>query len=170
MSEQKRSGKMVQQSLEGAERACRTQGLRLTDKRKRLLTSLLKASGPISAYDLAHHYRADHSEELPVMTVYRMLDVFIDAGVVHKLRSTNRFMACRHMACDHPHAATQFLICDSCGIVREMDFADAEISKLNQKARSSGFHLYQEQLELHGLCDRCHSGIEETTPDARAHG
>lgn len=170
MIDNNRSGKLVQQSLEGAERACQLQGLRLTEKRKRLLTSLLKAYGPISAYDLAHNYRADHGEELPVMTVYRMLDVFIDAGVVHKLRSTNRFMACRHMACDHPHAATQFLICDNCGVVREMDFADAEISKLSEKASSSGFHLYQKQLELHGLCDLCHENVGEETPDAHAHG
>lgn len=157
MNMQKGDIGMVQASLDGAERACHDQGLRLTEKRKRLLTSLIKASGPISAYDLADAYRKDHGEDLPVMTVYRMLDVFIDAGVVHRLRSTNRFMACRHMACDHAHAATQFLICDSCGVVREMDFADAEIRKLNKKALSSGFHLYQEQLELHGLCDSCHS-------------
>lgn len=157
MAAKKSKPSTVAQSLEGAERACQSQGLRLTEKRRRLLTSILKADGPVSAYDLAHAYREDHGEELPVMTVYRMLDVFIDAGVVHKLRSTNRFMACRHMACDHPHAATQFLICDHCGLVREMDFADAEIRKLDSKARSTGFHLYREQLELHGLCEHCHS-------------
>lgn len=142
-------------ALEAAERACAAEGLRLTTKRKRLVASLLRASAPLSAYELAQAYRDDHGEELPVMTVYRMLDVFLEAGIVHKLRSTNQFVACSHLACDHPHALTQFLICDACGLVREMDFADREIAQLDRKARSTGFSLFREQLELHGLCDRC---------------
>jgi len=146
----------LQAALDGAERSCREGGVRLTTKRKRLLATLLRAAAPLSAYELAHAYREEHGEELPVMTVYRMLDVFLEAGVVHKLRSTNQFLACDHMACDHPHALTQFLICDSCGLVREMDFAEKELSQLDRKARSSGFHLFREQLELHGLCDSCH--------------
>jgi len=152
-----RAHQTLDASLEGAERACRAQGLRLTEKRRSLLTSLLKTSGPVSAYELANTHRMEHGKEIPVMTVYRMLDVFMDAGIVHKLCSTNRFIPCRHMACEHPHAATQFLICDSCGLVEEADFGEAEIKKLDRKARSSGFHLSREQLELHGLCDRCHS-------------
>jgi len=143
-------------ALDGAERSCRERGVRLTSKRKQLLATLLRVAAPLSAYELAHAYREEHGDELPVMTVYRMLDVFLEAGVAHKLRSTNQFIACDHMACDHPHALTQFLICDSCGLVREMDFAEKELSQLDRKARSSGFHLYREQLELHGLCQSCH--------------
>jgi Fur family zinc uptake transcriptional regulator len=148
-------------SLEGAARTCDALGVRLTDKRRRLLESLITAPGPLSAYDLAQVYRKDHGEEIPVMTVYRMLDAFIEAGLVHKLRSTNRYVSCRHMACDHPHAASQFLICDGCGQVKEMDLANAELNRLSNRARSSGFHLHREQLELHGLCDRCHEGSGE---------
>lgn len=141
--------------LEGAERICNAGGLRLTRKRRQLIETLVRAQGPLSAYELADAYRAGHSEDLPVMTVYRMLDVFTEAGIVHKLRSTNRFLPCRHLACDHPHALAQFLICDRCGVVREMDFADKEIAQLERKARSTGFSLHREQLELHGVCDKC---------------
>lgn len=141
--------------MASAEDAFSGAGLRLTTKRKRLLTTLLSTASPVSAYELAQAYREAHQEELPVMTVYRMLDVFLEAGIVHKLRSTNQFMPCRHLACGHEHALAQFLICDSCGLVREMDFADKEIAQLDRKARSSGFSLFREQLELHGLCERC---------------
>jgi len=143
--------------LEGAERLCRAASLRLTDKRRRLLSSLLGATAPVSAYELAQSYREEHGTELPVMSVYRMLDVFIEAGIVHKLRSLNRFVPCSHIACEHPHAMTQFLICDGCGEVMEMAFADQELEQLERKARSTGFHLFREQLELHGLCERCES-------------
>jgi Fur family zinc uptake transcriptional regulator len=141
--------------LEGAECTCREAGLRLTAKRRRLLETLLRAKTPLSAYELADAHRRGHGEDLPVMTVYRMLDVFMEAGVVHKIRSTNRFLPCSHLACDHPHALAQFLICDSCGLVREMDFGDKEIAQLDRKARSTGFSLHREQLELHGVCDDC---------------
>ena len=130
--------------------------MRLTAKRRRLLSLLLAASGPLSAYELADTYREEYGDALPVMTVYRMLDVFTEVGLVHKLRSTNRFVACHLKSCDHPHASSQFLICDSCGQVHETAFADAEMTRLQKKARSSGFHLHREQLELHGLCSACH--------------
>lgn len=141
--------------LEGAERTCREAGLRLTAKRRRLLETLLRANTPLSAYELTDAHRKAQGEDLPVMTVYRMLDVFMEAGVVHKIRSTNRFLPCSHLACDHPHALAQFLICDSCGLVREMDFGDKEVAQLDRKARSTGFSLHREQLELHGVCDDC---------------
>jgi Fur family zinc uptake transcriptional regulator len=148
-------GPSLKVRLEGAERICRDAGLRLTAKRRRLLETLLRAKTPLSAYELADAHRREHDEDLPIMTVYRMLDVFMEAGVVHKIRSTNRFLPCSHLACDHPHAGAQFLICDSCGFVREMDFGDKEIAQLDRKARSTGFSLNREQLELHGICDDC---------------
>jgi len=148
----------LEAALAGAERLCRDSDIRLTSKRRRLLASLVQATGPLSAYELAQAYRDENGEELPVMTVYRMLDVFMEAGVVHKLRSTNQYMPCSHIACDHPHARAQFLICDGCGLVREMDFAEKELRQLDRKARSSGFHLFRDQLELHGLCDSCQGG------------
>jgi Fur family zinc uptake transcriptional regulator len=141
--------------LEGAERICIAGGLRLTRKRRQLLEALVRAGVPLSAYELADAYSEWHGQDLPVMTVYRMLDVFVEAGVVHKLRSTNRFLPCHHLACNHPHALAQFLICDSCGLVQEMDFGDSEMAQLDRKARATGFSLHREQLELHGVCDDC---------------
>jgi Fur family zinc uptake transcriptional regulator len=145
----------VDAAINIAEQVCREHRLRLTEKRKRVLITLLKAPNSLSAYDLAHHYRDEFGEEIPVMSVYRMLDVFVTAGLVHKLRSTNHFLPCSHVACEHEHATAQFLICDQCGLVSEMDFADQELAQLAAKAASAGFHINREQLELHGLCEHC---------------
>lgn len=145
----------VENGIAIAEQVCREHRLRLTEKRRRLLIALLKAASPQSAYDLAHRYREEFDEDIPVMSVYRMLDIFVGAGLVHKLRSTNRFLPCSHVACEHKHATAQFLICDDCGLVCEMDFADKELEQLAKKAASAGFHISREQLELHGLCEQC---------------
>ena len=141
--------------MAAAEERCTGCGQRLTPKRYRLLETLLRRGGALSAYDLREAFREDHAETIPVMTVYRMLNVFIEVGLVHKLRSTNTFVACAHV--DHATSshASQFLICDCCGKVREMTISDAEIDLLEQKAQRTGFQLTEQQLELHGLCDDC---------------
>jgi len=146
----------VDASMASAESACKARGLRFTDKRRRLLGVLLSVAVPRSAYELADDYRGCYGEELPIMTVYRMLDVFVDVGLVHRLRSTSSYVACRHIACSHPHAVSQFLICDGCGLVCEVEVGERDLAALTSRARSSGFHLQCEQLELHGLCERCH--------------
>jgi Fur family zinc uptake transcriptional regulator len=152
-----RAGKSdLARALADAERACQERALRLTAKRKRLMQTLFERPVPQSAYDLAEAYRQDHGEEIPVMSVYRILDAFMEAGITHKLRSTNNFIACRHIACDHPHAASQFLICDQCGLVQELEIADGELKQLDRKARAKGFYLGHKQFEMHGLCGRCH--------------
>jgi Fur family transcriptional regulator, zinc uptake regulator len=141
--------------MERVERACDTAGLRLTEKRRRLLETLLASPSPLSAYELADAYRTAHAEEIAVMSTYRILDAFVGAGIVHKLRSTHRYLPCEHIGASHPHAAAQFLICDTCGAVRETHFGDREIAQLDRKARSSGFTLNHDQLELHGVCSDC---------------
>lgn len=142
-------------TIERVVRACESAGLRLTKKRRRVLRTLLASPSPLSAYELADAYRSEHDEEIAVMTAYRILDTFIDAGIVHKLRSTHRYLPCEHIGASQPHAAAQFLICETCGAVKETHFGDREIAQLDRKARSSGFTLNQEQLELHGVCSDC---------------
>ena len=143
------------QWMTAAEQRCIEHGQKLTPKRYRLLQTLLCREVPVSAYDLLEAFQEDHEEKIPVMTVYRMLDVFIEVGLVHKLRSTNSFVACAHLDdATSPHAS-RFLICDCCGEVRELKICDAEIDSIEKNARRTGFHLTQQQLELHGFCDDC---------------
>lgn len=142
-------------TMERVELACETAGLRLTEKRRRLLETLLASPSPLSAYELADAYRSAHAEEIPVMSAYRILAALVDAGIIHKLRSTHRYLPCEHLGASRPHTAAQFLICDTCGAVRETHFGDREVAQLDRKARSRGFNLNQEQLELHGVCSDC---------------
>ena len=141
--------------MAAAEQRCTERGHKLTPKRYRLLETLLCRGVPVSAYDLLEAFGKDHAETIPIMTVYRMLDVFIEAGLVHKLRSTNTFVACAHLTNTTSPHASRFLICDCCGKVQELKIPDAEVESLEKKAQCIGFQLTQQQLELHGLCDDC---------------
>lgn len=134
---------------------CTTTGVKLTPKRKQALLVLLTASVPLSAYEIAEHYKTMFNETLPVMSVYRIMNFLIQEKLVHKLETANRFISCAHIACDHPHEIPQFLICDRCHTVKEVGVKKRIMTELEHSIQHTGFTLASQQLELHGLCEHC---------------
>ena len=141
--------------VEQAERTCSKSGLRLTPKRRNVLLTLLRAGAPQSAYELAAQYQADFGESIPTMSVYRMLDFLVQVKLAHKLDTTNQYLACAHITCDHQHEVPQFLICDQCHGVAEIGVGKALLEQLKQSVERTGFQLKRRQLELHGVCASC---------------
>lgn len=134
---------------------CAQVGIKLTSKRERILTVLLMAGAPLSAYDIVEQYRAQYDEVLPAMSVYRILHLLVEHKIAHKLQTTNQFLACAHITCSHEHEVPQFLICDNCHGVEEVGLRTALVKELHQSVSKTGFAVANQQLELHGLCSRC---------------
>lgn len=134
---------------------CASSGAKLTTKRQHVLLVLLSTSVPLSAYEIAEQYKQRFAETLPVMSVYRIMRFLIEEKLVHKLETANRFIACAHIACDHPHEIPQFLICDHCKMVQEVGIPKRILMELAQNIEHTGFVLASQQLELHGLCAKC---------------
>ena len=143
------------QVLERAEQECQQAGVRLTVKRKNILALLLQSKQPLSAYDLVEQYRSQFAEALPAMSVYRILNFLVDNKLVHKLETTNQFLACAHIACDHEHQVPQFLICDRCHSVTEVGLRKPLVRELHESVKKTGFVVANQQLELHGTCALC---------------
>lgn len=147
--------KNINQTLAKAHSECTHTGLRLTDKRSKVLKTLLQADQPLSAYDIIERYKVSFSEPLSAMSVYRMLEFLIQSGLVHKLETTNQYLACAHIICEHAHEVPQFLICDHCHQVTEVGIPKTLLTELNISIENTGFVLRNQQLELHGLCGQC---------------
>ncbi|MFD1216003.1 MULTISPECIES: Fur family transcriptional regulator [Microbulbifer] len=145
----------LKQTLGAAERTCRDSGVRLTEKRKHILTILLRSKTPLSAYEIADQYSRVHEESIPAMSVYRMLDFLVEENLAHKLNSENKYLACGHIACDHSHQTPQFLICSRCHKVREIGIKPEVIAALRDTVEGAGYYLQTSQLELDCLCDDC---------------
>ncbi len=145
----------IERALEKAQIECKRLGLRLTDKRRNVLKILLQADEPLSAYDIAEKYKAVFSEALSAMSAYRMLDFLMQSNLVHKLETSNQYLACSHISCEHEHALPEFLICDQCHLVKEIGLDKALLDQLKKSIKSTGFILSSQQLELHGLCEDC---------------
>ncbi len=142
---------------------CSSTGVRLTPKRKQVLLVVLTASVPLSAYEIAEQYKIKFNETLPVMSVYRIMNLLTREKLVHKLETANRFVACAHITCDHPHEIPQFLICDSCHTVKEVGIKKHIVAELEYSIEHTGFTLSSQQLELHGLCRHCRSNPSDGT-------
>ena len=145
-----------QAKLEIAERRCLEQGLKLTPQRRQVMALLLEQDDPASAYDLLDALQRRHQPGAKPPTIYRALDFLVAAGLAHRLASTNRYMACGHLACDHGHeAGTLFLVCDRCGAVREAPMDSPLRRQLQRSLKNEGFRVGAQPLEMHGRCSAC---------------
>jgi len=145
----------IERSLEQAEISCRATGASLTEKRRRILVGLLKSEKAKSAYELIGYMQKEFGESLSPTTVYRILDFLASENLVHKLRLANKYLACSHINCDHAHEVPQFLICDECSSVKEMEIKTALINTLSCNVEDAGYILKSPQLELYCLCQDC---------------
>lgn len=140
----------IADAIDAAERACRERGLRFTEIRRRVLEIVWNRHAPTGAYDILEELRDDRGGAAPP-TVYRALDFLLENGFVHKIESLNAFVGCGRPDGDH---AAQFLICGKCRQVGELD--DPDIARLiARKARSVGFDVSRQTIEIEGLCRHC---------------
>ena len=144
------NNKALSQVLERTEALCHERGARLTEQRKSALQLLCVAEKPLSAYDLLERMRDVVRNPAPP-TVYRALNFLLEQGLVHKLESLNAYVGCAHP--DHPHAS-QFLICDDCGEVAEVEDPSVAMS-LKAAGNEIGFRTRRPVVELLGTCAQC---------------
>ncbi len=140
----------LDQALDRAEALCLARQVRLTEQRRKVLRLVWQSDRPLGAYDILAAIRQQQPKAAPP-TVYRALDFLLEQGLIHKLETLHAYVGCPHP--EQPHAG-QFLICNQCGDVTELE--DRSISdSLGDAARASGFQLEQRVVELSGTCADC---------------
>ena len=143
-------GRCLDSALAKAEQACTARGLRLTPLRRRVLELIWGSHEPVKAYDVLDRLRGEHKSAVPP-TVYRALEFLLRQGFVHKIESLNAYIGCGEPG---HNSASQFLICDCCGEVAELD--DDEVTALiAARAGKLGFTVYSQTIEVQGCCTKC---------------
>lgn len=140
----------VKAALSDAENACLKSGLRLTKIRREVLALVWESHSPIKAYELLEKMHQKNPKAAPP-TVYRALEFLQKAGVVHRIESLNAYVGCGDPS--KPHLG-QFLICDSCGAVAEIN-AQKITETLNEQAAKLGFSAQNQLVEIKGICPQC---------------
>jgi len=122
--------------------------LRRTPARILLLSMLLRAKSPLTHDDLFARVRRGNIDRV---TVYRMLQTFINAGIVHRIDPGDRlwrFAVCGtvHQGHCHPH-----FTCRVCGTVECLN--DVALPRLEELRPA--YSVEEQEVYMRGLCARC---------------
>lgn len=143
--------------LEHVERICKQRGKQLTSKRKLVLQALVHADKALSAYDLVDYCKQHFAQNIQAMSVYRILDFLETEHFAHKLKVSNKYIACSHLLCEHEHGVAQFFICSKCNKISEQVIDPTTVNGLQSDAKQQGFTVISPQLEIDCVCDECAS-------------
>jgi Fur family zinc uptake transcriptional regulator len=143
--------KCVRDAVAAAEDVCAAEGASLTPLRRRVLELVWGAHAPVRAYDLLERLRDERGRRAAPPTVYRALDFLLSLRLIHRIESLNAFVGCADPK--HSHGG-QFLICDGCGAVAELDDPDID-GRIAERARALGFTPRRRTIEISGRCPDC---------------
>jgi Fur family zinc uptake transcriptional regulator len=136
--------------LQRAIQVLRANGYKVTQPRKQVLRVLEGAQKPVSPYDIQEILRKQ-GEHLNHVTIYRILDLFCDLHLAHKVLLLNGFVRC---GLGEKEGCHRFMVCRECGALRE--FADKALcEEENEIAQDLGFHSEQHFSEVSGVCEKC---------------
>ncbi len=139
-------------------------GLKLTTMRAQVFGEIAASHRAIGAYDIIDRLARQGTRVAPI-SVYRALDVLLEAGVVHRLESRNAYFAC-HTS----HAVERqyvVLACADCGIVAEV-VAEGVFDAINDAARAARFSPVAKIVELSGVCSHCSAAPPRSSPSGDA--
>lgn len=126
--------------------------LRRTGPRAAVLSVLLGARKPQTAHQIAARLAPAGPNKV---TIYRTLESFFSAGLVHKVFLQQRCWYfelshnCTENQC-HPH-----FTCTSCGDMHCL----TEISLPMAKSPYEGFIISRQRIQLEGLCPKCNPNL-----------
>ena len=139
-------------SLDDAADILSSAGLKKTPGRLAVIRLLLENREPLTHQEI--YERLDDIEINPV-SVYRSLDAFTRAGIVHKVEAGDRIGRFALCGCGtpqegHGHCHPHF-ICKSCG--RTECLEDQEMPEL--AALKPGYKVEEKEVYLRGICSKC---------------
>jgi len=142
------------ESLKAAARERLTsEGEQWTDMRAAVFEALAGFDKPASAYDIAEAVSKQQGRRIAANSVYRILDLFVNANLARRVESANAYIANDHPGCLHDCI---FLICDSCGQATHID-DDSLSGGVREAARKAGFSAARPVIEVRGRCGECES-------------
>ena len=140
------------ESLKAAARERLTkQGEQWTGMRAAVFDALASFDKPASAYDVAEAVSRAEGRRIAANSVYRILDLFVEANLARRVESENAYVANQHPECLHDCI---FLICDNCGQTVHVD-DDALSASIRKAAASAGFSAPRPVIEVRGKCGDC---------------
>ena len=84
----------------------------LTPSRTLVIKTLSKYKKPISAYELKDEINNKGDVNINISQIYRVLDFWMDLGLIHKISSINKFLLCITPEEKHTHMLNFCTVCE----------------------------------------------------------
>ena len=84
----------------------------LTPSRTLVIKTLSKHKKPISAYELRDEINNKGNVNINISQIYRVLEFWIDLGLIHKISSINKFLLCITPEEKHTHMLNFCTVCE----------------------------------------------------------
>ena len=137
--------------LERFRRYLRDHQLPVTRQRDQIASVVLSADGHLTVDEIERILR-DRNVRVGTATVYRTLDVLVQAGVARAHNFGERFKRYEPAPAQEQHH--EHLICERCGKV--MEFTNERLERMIPIiADEHSFQVRRHRLELYGLCREC---------------
>lgn len=125
-------------------------GLKRTSGRKAIINILHEASRPLTQQEISERLPA--GVELNYANVYRSLEAFLKAGLVHRVETGDRVWRFALCGCGsrghcHPH-----FICNSCGAAECL--RDIKMPGFSRRLEK-GYVIQEQEYYIKGLCREC---------------
>lgn len=130
----------------------KTKDLRLTRERTIIVEEVFSDHEHFDADQLVTRVsQATNQNRVSRSTVYRTLELLVEAGLLRKVARPNDREVYEH---DYGYPQHDHMICGKCGEL--IEFRNQSISNLlDQVAAQHGFRISGHRLEVYGKCDKC---------------
>lgn len=142
-------------ALGRAKSRCLEKGIKWTALREQVFRHVTTSHKPVSAYDLIESLAREGKRLAPV-SIYRILDVLQEAGIVHRLESRNAFFAC--MSGHESTRQTVTFVCEGCERVTEVE-APAAYRAIGEVSEAARFSPHSTIVEVSGTCAECRNSL-----------
>lgn len=128
----------------------RATGARVTYARVQVLSVLLAAKLPLSHSDIETELANCAAIKIDRVTLYRVLDWLVEAGLAHKAANTRGLLAFSLIQPDNEHEQHMHFRCNDCDDVICLDIPKPQVPALPR-----GFKIAHIDLEISGKCPAC---------------
>lgn len=129
-------------------------GLKRTRQREAVFAALVEADTPVTALQLSAKLE-QRGETVWLSTVYRILDIFAQHGLVQKTQVLDNGISIYEIAGDrHRHYA----VCVLCNRIIAME--NCPLDHFLPQLAEQGFHVMGHRLQMYGYCAACAQQVE----------
>jgi len=154
--------KTAEERLRWALEICRNAQMRATPVREAILFFLATQRLPVSLETVSRsekiHGRCNAT------TIYRTLMMFKEAGIVRLVGTPQK---ASYFLLNAPGQKNHFLICRRCGCTTELPLPESMCKSISQIAAAQGFSTAEQDCEVYGYCQTCHTVRQKETAPSK---